>query len=94
MSEVEEDAKIVDDAIDELLDTLKNGNYTYNSEEEEFVSKDGSDTISVYDYYYDSIKGNLQMFGFEEDYIESILFKTAIGKINPTFDEIENHFKQ
>lgn len=94
MSEIEEDAEIVDYAIDELLDTLKNGNYTYNSEEEEFVSEDGSDTISVYDYYYDNIEGNLQMLGFEEDYIESILFKTAIGKINPTFDEIENHFKQ
>lgn len=94
MSEVEEDAEIVDDAIDELLDILKNGNYTYNSEEEEFVSEDGSDTISVYDYYYSNIKGNLQMFGFEEDYIEKVLFKTAIGKINPTFEEIENHFKQ
>ena len=33
MSEIEEDAEIVDDAIDELLDTLKMGNYTYNSEE-------------------------------------------------------------
>ena len=94
MSEVEEDAETVNDAIDELLDTLKMGNYTYNSEEEEFVSEDGSDTISVYDYYYDNIEGNLHMFGFEEDYIESILFKTAIGKINPTFDEIENHFEQ
>ena len=34
------------------------GNYHYDSENEEFVSEDGSDTITIDDYYYDEIEGN------------------------------------
>lgn len=90
---IEDDAAIVDEAIDNLIDILRDGNYHYDSENEEFVSEDGSDTITIDDYYYDEIEGNLYNSQSEE-YIKNILFKTAIGKINPTVEEIENHFKE
>ena len=90
---IEDDAAIVYEAIDNLIDILRDGNYHYDSENEEFVSEDGSDTITIDDYYYDEIEGNLYDSQSEE-YIKNILFKTAIGKINPTLEEIENHFKE
>lgn len=90
---IEDDAAIVDEAIDNLIDILRDGNYHYDSENEEFVSEDGSDTITIDDYYYDEIEGNLYNSQFEEC-IKNILFKTAIEKINPTIEEIENHFKE
>ena len=90
---IEDDAAIVDEAIDNLIDILRDGNYHYDSENEEFVSEDGSDTITIDDYYYDEIEVNL-CDSQSEEYIKNILFKTAIGKINPTVEEIENHFKE
>lgn len=74
---VEDDTVIVDEAIDNLLTILRGGNYHYDSENEEFVSEDGSDTITIDDYYYDEIEGNLYNSQFEE-YIKIFYLKLQL----------------
>lgn len=88
-----DDAGILEDELDDIVELFKSESYQWDSEEEAYVSDDGSDTIYINELVED-ISGKLNNFGYDEDYIEELVRNAcAYGESVSSYD-IEEHFNK
>lgn len=88
-----DDAGILEDELDDIVEIFKNDSYQWDSEEEAYVSNDGSDTIYVSELVND-ISSKLNEFGYDDDYIGVLVRNACAYGESASSYEIEEHFNK
>lgn len=85
------DASILRDELDDIVETFENDTYKWDSDEGAYVSEDGTDVISI-SSLVDDIKDKLEYFSYDEDYIEKLVTNACAYRETEYEYDIEEHF--